>query len=278
MSTRIASFRVAAYEDPIMTPKEDTGWSELAIHSGSAWDAKDRPAGWIGSEYMLIIHTTGSQLPDLAAKQGVYPTVRAQNHYGRTHGCHYVLGYRGHLGGDLIQMAWEGEQANGVGMKDQRVSVQQGRFKSDLKPATYRGWTRRWKGYRSPMDLLPGTKTANSVGIHVEMTPVTKKWGEFQRHCIPGLWFTEEQHHTVAALACDVAHRKGWEGRWWRTPRLLGHSDLSPVTRQNSKGGWDPGALYNPPRFSWEEVIREICRLESVKCSDVDFEKIPGPY
>jgi hypothetical protein len=274
MSKRIAHFRVPAYESPIQ-PVEDTGWSDLAIHSGSAWDGKNRPEGWIGKEFVLVVHTTGSQLPDMAAKEGVYPTVRAQKHYGRTHGCHYVLGYRGIAGGDLIQMAWEGEQANGVGMTDQRKSVQQGRFKADLTPATWKAWTKRWPGYRSPMDLLPGTRTANSVAIHVEMPPVTKKWGEFRSHCAGKLWFTEEQHLSVAALACDIAYRKGWEGRWWRTPHLVGHSDLSPMTRQNSRGGWDPGAMYSPMRFSWEAVIREICNIEGVPFTDEDLSKEP---
>jgi hypothetical protein len=101
----MAHYKVAAYEDPIVQTVEDTGWSDLAIHSGMAWDGKDRPEGWQGSEYCLIVHTTGSQLPEKAVEEGVYPTVRAQKHYGRTHGCHYVLGYRGHEGGDLIQMA-----------------------------------------------------------------------------------------------------------------------------------------------------------------------------
>jgi hypothetical protein len=165
-------------------------------------------------------------------------------------------------------------------MKDQRVSVQKGRFKADLKPATYRAWKKRWPGYEHPMQLLPGTRTANSVGIHVEMPPVTKGWmGQFKKYLpiVSGrtLWFTEEQHHTVAALACDIARRKGWEGRWWRTPRLVGHSDLSPMTRQNSKGGWDPGAMYSPMRFSWEIVILEICRIEGVPFKPEELLKLP---
>jgi len=269
------SIRIDAKEDPIKYP-EDTGWSPMAIHSGMAWDGKDRPAGWIGSEYCFIVHTTGSKLPEDAAKAGVYPTVQAQQHYGRTHGTHYVLGYRGHQGGDLIQMAWEGEQANGVGMTDQRKSVQAGNFRRDLKPATWRAWKERWPWARSPMDLLPGTKTANSVGIHVEMPPLTKSWlRKGFEPAFKGSMFTLEQHLTVAELACDIALRKRWPALWWRTSRLVGHSDLSPMTRQNSKGGWDPGALYNPPRFSWEIVIRHICQLSGVSFGEEELRKEP---
>jgi hypothetical protein len=75
-----------------------------------------------------------------------------------------------------------------------------------------------------------------------------------------GLRFTKAQHEAVARLACDVATRNGWPltERWWRTPRLLGHEDLSPISRHDSRGGWDPGALREKPFFDWEYVYRRI--------------------
>ncbi|GAB4539884.1 MAG: hypothetical protein Tsb0020_53390 [Haliangiales bacterium] len=69
----------------------------------------------------------------------------------------------------------------------------------------------------------------------------------------PGLWFTEAQHTAVAALAVDIATRNGFarDTGWPRTGRLVGHEDLTPVSRHNRANGWDPGALRDKPRFSW---------------------------
>ncbi|GAB4568558.1 MAG: hypothetical protein Tsb0020_22130 [Haliangiales bacterium] len=75
--------------------------------------------------------------------------------------------------------------------------------------------------------------------------------------------FTAEQHATVAALAVDVATRNGFAGEpeWLRTGRLVGHEDLTPVSRHNRAGGWDPGALRDQPRFGWALVYAEISDL-----------------
>jgi len=294
MTERMAHFRIDAMEAP-REPVEDTGWSDFAIHSGKAWDDKDRPEGWIGGEYALVVHTTGSGLPDKAAKNGQYPTVRAENYYSQSHGCHYVNGYRGHEGGDLIQMAWEGEQANGVGttenkkkgQKGQRQSIlgkYGGNWEKDLPRSLVRRWRKRWPGYANPLDLTPGTKTVNPYAIHVECPPLTRYWIERGlKPAYPGSYFTLEQHQTIALLALDIAERKRWPFEWWRTPRLLGHEDLTPISRHIKSGAWDPGYLMESPRFDWRLVIEHLMPLMGLCVGEEDFEKLPktrkgGPY
>ena len=46
--------------------------------------------------------------------------------------------------------------------------------------------------------------------------------------------------------------------------RLLGHEDLTPISRHDKKGGWDPGGLREVPYFDWEHVYRTIEKLTQV--------------
>src|SRR5262245_60591037 len=108
----------------------DTGVSSLAIPAERRWDAGDRPVDWQGHVYGLVVHTTGSGLPAEADDLGRYHTVHAVDYYTRSHGCHYVNGWAGVEGGDLLQLANERELAYGVGVtnsddpsKDQRRSI-----------------------------------------------------------------------------------------------------------------------------------------------------------
>ena len=106
-----------------------------------------------------------------AKDKRIYHTVRAVDYYSQSHGCHYVNGWRGVAGGDLLQVANEREQANGVGVGDQRRSIDQGRFEKDLPAAVVAQWRARWPGVEHPLRLLPGTRTANSCYVHVECVP-----------------------------------------------------------------------------------------------------------
>jgi N-acetyl-anhydromuramyl-L-alanine amidase AmpD len=108
---------------------------------------------------------------------------------------------------------------------------------------------------------------ANAPYLHLEMIPCVFAEGhELVTAAEPlraGLRFTKAQHDAVVALACDVAARKGWDdpddhARWWRTPRLLGHEDLTPLSRHDKSGGWDPGALRPAPYFDWQYVLEAI--------------------
>jgi N-acetyl-anhydromuramyl-L-alanine amidase AmpD len=249
-----------------------TGVSPLAIQAEKQWDAGDRPIDWQGHVYGLVVHTTGSGLPASADELGRYHTVRGVDHYSRSHGCHYLIGWAGAGGGDLLQLANEREEAHGVGVtntrdpsKDQRRSIDAGRFEADLPAVLVRRWRDRWPGYEHSLALLPHT-TANSCYVHVECVPcvyhahghlVTRDAVEPMR---AGLRFTLAQHDTVAALATDIADRNGWPSGddWWRTPRLLGHEDLTPISRHDEGGGWDPGYLRDEPYFDWPYVYRRI--------------------
>ena len=252
------------------------GVSPVAVPAAKQWDAGDRPKEWQGRVFGLVVHTTGSGLPAKARANGVYHTIEAVAHYNRSHGCHYINGWRGVAGGDLLQVANEREQAAGVGVtnkddprKDQRRSIDAGRFEADLPPVLVRLWRVRWPGRRHSLELLPGTRTANSCYVHVECVPCVyayqKRWVTDAEPLRSGLRFTQAQHDAVALLACDVARRNGWPPgeRWWRTPRLLGHEDLTPISRYDRRGGWDPGGLREAPYFDWEYVYSAIERIQA---------------
>jgi hypothetical protein len=259
------------------TEAASSGVSPLAIPADKQWDAGDRPKDWQGRVYGLVVHTTGSDLPANARTRGVYHTVEGVDHYSRSHGCHYLNGWRGAQGGDLLQMANEREEAHGVGVtnkeepdKDQRRSIEQGRFEADLPPVLVRLWRARWPGRQHSLELLPGTKTANSCYVHVECVPCVYHFGgdlvtgPDAEPLRAGLRFTEAQFETVALLAVDIARRNGWptDEQWWRTPRLLGHEDLTPISRHDARGGWDPGYLREKPYFDWEYVYDLIERIQ----------------
>lgn len=256
----------------------DSGVSPLAIQADKQWNAQDRPKAWQGRVYGLVVHTTGGALPASARERGLYHTVRAVGHYNTSHGCHYVNGWRGARGGDLLQVANEREQANGVGVtnqakpkEDQRRSIEAGRFETDLPPILVQLWRARWPGKEHSLELLPGTRSANSCYVHVESVPCVYSWeGKYitdpdAEPLRSGLRFTEAQHEAVALLAVDVARRNGWpaDEPWWRTPRLLGHEDLTPLSRHDKAGGWDPGYLREKPYFDWDYVYDLIERIQS---------------
>ncbi|TVL91246.1 N-acetylmuramoyl-L-alanine amidase [Streptomyces sp. SAJ15] len=256
-----------------------SGFSPLAIRAAKLWDARDRPKRWQGRVYGLVVHTTGGGLPCAAHTAGRYHTVQAVGYYTRTHGTHYVNGWKGAAGGDLLQVANEREQAKGVGISnpnpaaDQSRSIDLDRFEADLPPDLVRRWRARWPGYPHSLALLPesqpsGRRSANACYVHVECVPCVYscagKHVSADEPLRPGLRFTRAQHDTVALLACDIATRNGWPAseRWWRSPRLLGHEDLTPLTRHDKHGGWDPGYLRKQPYFDWEYVYQAIERIQ----------------
>lgn len=248
------------------------GQSAIAVQAARQWDSVDRPAGWVGKVYGLVVHTTGGGLPSKAKSKGIYHTAFAVSYYSQSHGCHYVNGWRGVGGGDLLQVANEREQANGVGVGDQRRSIDRGRFEKDLPAAVVSQWRARWPGVEHPLKLLPGTRTANSCYIHVECVPCVFHHGKQlvtdATPLRPGLRFTQAQHEAVALLACDIARRNGWplQETWWRSARLVGHEDLTPFNRHDKVGGWDPGGMRATPYFDWDFVysmIERECRAQT---------------
>lgn len=266
--------RAVALDLAAARPALPSSRSPLAIQAAKQWDAGDRPKAWQGREYGLVVHTTGGGLPAKARARGLYPTTLGTSVYYASHGCHYLCGWRG-LDGDLLQLADDREQAQGVGVRadapdaNQWRSVQRGAgaWERDLPGDLVARWRRRWPGWSNPLDLLPGTSTANAPYLHLELIPcVFSEGGKLVTAAEPmraGLRFTRAQHDAVVALACDLAARKGWHdpsapASWWRTPRLLGHEDLTPLSRHDRDGGWDPGSLRPAPYFDWTYVLEQI--------------------
>ena len=248
-----------------------SGLSRVAVHRIKEWPAsRNRPSDWQGRVYGLVVHTTGGGLPEKALARDVSPVDFAVRFYQRTRGTHYVNGWAGIEGGELVQVADERVRANGVGVARQRASIgSPGGWEDDVPAVLVRLWRRRWPDHAHPLDLLPeGERSVNRCYVHVECPPCYWGWGRFRsgasrsvRPMRPGLRFTRAQHDAVAALAVDVAERNGWpRGEWWRSPRLLGHEDLSPISRHDRRGGWDPGGLRESPYFDWEYVWSQIER------------------
>ena len=215
------------------TPPVTPGVSAVAKNALKTWPRTTfRPRQWQGRVYGLVVHTTGGSLPAKALEQNTSPLVFAQRYYTQTMGCHYINGWGGLQNGELIQVAGEVVQANGVGVSnrknphlDQRRSIQLGRFEADLPKILVQLWRLRWAGKANSLSLLPGTTTANSCYVHVECIPCVNTDGrnlmELVRPLREGLRFTQAQHEAVAHLAVDVARRNGWplDQMWWRTPR-----------------------------------------------------------
>jgi len=252
------------------------GLSKVARQKEKLWTKKTkRPQGWHGAVYGLVTHTSGSGLPSNAKKAGQKVIDRALSYYSRSHGCHYVCGWHE---ADLWQIANEIESANGVGVtaiptKDQKGQVESvagkysGSWETDLTPAFVTRWKTRWahlEDVKTPLDLFP-TKYANSCYVHVEMPPcVFHHNGKLVTGAEPmeeGLWFTKAQHDNIVKLAMDIAERNGWPNGWWSTGRFVTHEDITPISRSNRYGGWDPGVLRSTPRFDWDYVVSEIERL-----------------
>ena len=262
--------------------REMPGESIYAIRAPMMHRNKLRPKRWRDKEQIFVCHTTGSQLPEDAKKAGLYPTVLAAERYFKSRGPQYLCGWRGFEGGDLLQIANERIQSNGVGTnevrhkktgkllkKGQRQSEQgnySGSWEGDLPPSLVRRWKEKHPGVKSPLRLLPrGTRSVNACAIQMEMIPcvfwVNGKKVVAAEPMRPGLKFTEAQHDTAAFLAVDIADRKGWSGDWWRTAQVAGHEDFTPISRHNSGGGWDPGGLRAKPFFDWDYVYQVIEEL-----------------
>ena len=244
-----------------------------AMHPGHG----DRKGVWRDQVYGLVVHTTGGTLPGKARKAGMLAADYAVRYYANSGGTHYVNGWGGVDGQQLHQVMNERKQAWGVGTRkdqpqlDQWRSTAAGRFEADLPPTVLRLWRARWPGFKDSLSLLPVRSSANLTYVHVECTPCVYYQDGNGRLITDseyapmraGLRFTRAQHEAVARLAWDVAQRNGWPAgqAWWRTPRLLGHEDLTPLSRCDKNGGWDPGALRDQPYFDWPFVYDQLHRL-----------------
>ena len=253
------------------------GESPLAQPGWEKWTGKKRPLRWRGKVWGTVNHTMGAGLPAKALDAGEEVHVRAHRHYLNSHGAHYNVAYNG----DIIQVANEDMQANGVGMSDQIKEVKESGF--DWWKKSFHGnhvasamWEVRWHDADTPLDLYP-TKYANSCYVHVEMPPCVFWYDDVlqieEEPMRPGLRFTKAQHDSFIKLSIDVADRNKLPDGWWNTGRLVGHEDLSPLTRGNKAGCWDPGWLREDPWFDFKYVKEEIekvykKRAEALKVLD----------
>lgn len=274
MFEHLSHVRISAMESPLI---ETPGESVYAVRAATMYNHKLRPKKWRDKEHGLCIHTTGSVLPARAYKYGLYPTILAVDHYLGTHGPPYVCGWRGFEGGDLIQLANESVRSNGIGtsekwkngkrvQKGQRNSERgeyKGSWEKDLPASLVKRLKAKHPGMKSPLRLLPAAP--NTCMIQMELIPcifwVGNKKIVGAKPMRPGLKFTEAQHDTVAFLAVDLSERKEWPDKWWETSRLGSHSEFTPISRHNSGGGWDPGALRAKPFFDWNYVKEIILDL-----------------
>lgn len=250
------------------------GESPLAHDGWTKWTGKKRPRGWRGKVWGFCGHTTGAGLPARALEDDVEIIDKAYEHYLKSHGTHYTIAYDG----SIIQVANEDMQANGVGMSDQIAAVESDSLISHFGKILVQGpwikesfhgntiamskWLGRWPDMVTPLDLYP-SKYANSCYIHCEMPPCVFWYDDMlqieEEPHRPGLRFTTAQHNSFIKLAIDIADRNKFPEGWWHgTGRLVGHEDLSPITRGTKDGTWDPGYLREDPWFDWDYVKEEI--------------------
>lgn len=258
---RLMHLEMEGKERPLLTAR---GESLYATRAADMYD--DERPDRSKPIYGLVVHTTGGGAPNAAARAGVDVLDWCVARYSRTYGCHYVNGYEGY-DGELIQVGNEFKRPNTVGMSKQVASVRRGMWTKDISRKAFTYWKKQWGGqYDNPVALFPGT-SANQVYVGVEMPPCVW-WDTKLRKTVisaapmrPGLRFTEKQHDMIVWLAADLAARHDWPYGWWHTPRLVGHEGLSPISRSNSKGCWDPGFLRPDPYFDFNYVRDEIATL-----------------
>jgi N-acetyl-anhydromuramyl-L-alanine amidase AmpD len=209
------------------------GLSPIATH---AQIRRCRPRR--GDPWGLVVHTTGSTLVARARAHRADPLEYAVSYYLRpdSYHPHYVCGWDG----ALVQICDELQVAPHVGMSAADLAAYRSGSWSHRIDATH--WRRAWehRGFSSPLELYPG-RSPNSVYVGIELLPL-EQTGE------RGLRFTIAQHDRVSQLAGDIAARYllgHAVGRW------VGHEDVTPVSRWDAGGGWDPGARRATPRFDW---------------------------
>lgn len=200
--------------------------------------------------YGLVLHTTGSSIVQRAIARGEDPLEHAVDYYLQPDAFHphYVIGWDG----TAVQVADESIRAPHVGFGDRPLYLS-GEWVDEVKPALHALWRAAWPAFQSPAHLFPGP-SPNDVYVGAELLPIAPGRAE---PAYPGATFTVAQHQQCVLLARDVAERQLFPTRWADGPRLLGHEDLTPLSRGDAGGGWDPGALRAAPRLAlrW---IREL--------------------
>lgn len=241
-------------------------------------EMRQRVEPWRSGVYGLIVHATGrGGIWQNGLKIDGNPLHRLMQHYNEKNGPSFINGWGGMAGKELVQMADERvRNKRGVGLATQIRSNAGGGWERQLPELVVRKWRARWPGYDNPLDLLPrkpGSRRwvqPNECYLQVECIPCASGRDAPAKPMRKGLLFTAAQHDAIAALAVDIADRHDWprDAKWWRSPRLLGHEDLTPYSRSRvkRKNGsikvlnytYDPGALKAEPWFDWDYVYERI--------------------
>lgn len=196
----------------------------------------------------LCVHTTGGGIVEQAHRLKRPLLKHCAEFYLDidNYGPHYVVGYDG----SLIQVVDEMRIAMHVGLKaEERELLESGEWRGPVKASAL--WDAYWKspgqGIMNPLDICGG-RSPNDAYIGIEMPPLEKPDPD-------GLWFTIDQHDSVAQLAVDIFARHGLLPQ---RERIVGHEDVQPLSRWDKGGGWDPGGLRPQPRFDWPYVLHQL--------------------
>lgn len=194
----------------------------------------------------LCVHTSGRGVLKKAAQYSMSPIEAALAYYQSAEfSSHYVIDYDG----ATYQITADDRRVSHVGLTPEaRGYYLNGRWKTMVSQVGLATWTSRWGRVASPAGLYP-SRYPNSDYVGAECLPRKETLTDSSAD-----WYTDSQYEAVARLAIDLARRHRWPGLWSITSRLLGHEDLSPLTRWDRSGGWDPGARRPKPRFSWAAV------------------------
>lgn len=227
------------------------------LHARCAWaewsPARKKRHRRMTEVWGAVVHTTGSGVLRAANEHGTSSVEEALRVYHRTAGPHYVVDYDG----TVFQIQYDDLWAAHCGVsRAERKAYLNGTWREAMfKLGRSRGtklWSDRWGPKKSPQHLYP-TKSPNACYVGIEMVTLDGSTGIIR--------FTADQHKAVALLLCDLARRYKWPKGWSRSARLLGHEDIDAFDRWDRRGGWDPGALREHPRFDWAVVRKEIDRL-----------------
>lgn len=97
-----------------------------------------------------------------------------------------------------------------------------------------------------PVDLIGTSRRPNFESLAIECV----QWGN-------QYLLTRAQYRSLSDLLLKLCER-------WGIPHnrlgVVGHEDLTPWTRGDAGGGWDPGALRATPRFDWQAALT-LCHM-----------------
>ena len=204
----------------------------------------------------VMFHTWGRTIVEKAHAKGQRPIDRALRYHRMRAGVHLTI----ESDGTIYQILDTDKRGAHCGVsREQRRRYLNGAWREDMarlhreQPRAL--WDARWPLHKSPQHIYPG-KSPNDDYIGVEMEPLLDARPN-------GLWFSKAQHAAAREIWLELngfycfgfptpAQIKGYRG----FPQCLGHGDITPHSRWDRNGSWDPGAMRLEPRFDWSEVLR----------------------